>query len=74
MRDKGDIRVIKLGVSEDDYGIVLSEDYGTYIASVLGENVLGRKVMKSLIQRYHDVSLNKEQLMTELKFTNEEIS
>ena len=61
-------------MSEDDYGVVLTEDYRTYIASVVGEGALGRKVMMSLVQRYHDVSVSREQLIKELKFTDDEIS
>lgn len=74
MRDQGQVRLIKLGVTEDDWGVVTDEDYRACVASAVGDSSLGQKVMGSLLEHYRDASVSKEQLVSELKLSKEEIS
>ncbi len=73
LRGSGEVRLLKLGASEDDYCLISSVQYCDYLQSCLGESGLGTKVKDSLLKHCHDVSVSKERL-TELRFSNEDIS
>ncbi len=73
LRESGVVRLLKLGASEEDYCLIRSQQYCDYLQSCLGEGGLGTKVTESLLKNCHDVSVTNERL-TELKFSNEDIS
>ena len=72
--DNGTVRLFKLGVFENDYALVLSKDYKSYVCSWLGDNTLCRRVIEKVLPLYKDVSISKEQLSLESKLTQDDIS
>ena len=68
------MRLFKLGVFENDYALVLSKDYKSYVCSWLGDTTLCRRVVDKVLPLYKDVSISKEQLTLESKLTPVDIS
>ena len=73
MRDDGELRLLKLGVQDEDYCLIQSTLYTAYIQTRLGEGNLTMKVIRSLLRSCRDVSITREQL-TEHKFSEDDIS
>lgn len=75
MCEAGRVRLFKLGVSEDDYALVLSEDYSKYVKTHLGSSPLCRKFVNSLLPACLSVSVTRQQLMGEgIRFSEEDVS
>ena len=75
MCEAGRVRPFKLGVSEDEYALVLSEDYLKYVKTHLGDTPLCRKFLNSLLPACQSVSVTRQQLMGEgVRFSEEDIS
>ncbi len=73
LRDSGDLRLLKLGVDDEDYGLIKGPHYLEHIQCTLGDGLLGRKVAGSLLGTCTDVSVTKDQL-TKLKINRDDIS
>ena len=71
--DDGRVRQFKLGI-ENDYALILSKDYVSYVHSWLGDSALSRLVTHKVLPLYKDVSVSKEQLTWEIKLTHEDIA
>ena len=64
LRDKGRIRMLKLGLSEHDYALVEEERYSSYLQAFLQEDpALCRKVTESVLPRCREVSVSHQQLV-----------
>lgn len=64
LRDKGHIRMLKLGLSEHDYALVEEEQYRSYLQAFLQEDAaLCRKVTEAVLPRCREVSLTHQQLV-----------
>lgn len=75
MCEAGRVRLFKLGVSEDDYALVLSEDYSRYVKTHLGNTPLSRKFVNSLLPMCPRVSVTRQQLMGEgIRFSEDDVS
>ena len=73
--DGGRIRQFKLGVSENDYAVMISDDYRGYVVSWMGDcSALCKRLTRSVLPSCTDVSVSKEKLTKELRLSQEDIS
>lgn len=73
LQDHGELRVLKLGVADEDVCLLDSHNYTHHLQASLGESALGSKVTELLLPSCRDVSVSKDRLM-ELKFSSDDIS
>lgn len=63
LRDSGQVRMLKLGVSEQDYVLMEEESYCGYLKEYLKEDkLLCRKLTESVLPSCRDVSASQQQL------------
>lgn len=75
MIDDGRIRQFKLGVSENDYAVMLSDDYRGYIVSWMADSsALCKRLTRNVLTSCKDVSVSKDKLSKDLKLSQEDIS
>ena len=75
LRDCGKIRLFKLGVSEDQYCLVWTEDYRSHVETVMGKkNRLCEKFLKVVLPGNQEVSITRAQLKEEMKLNEEDIT
>lgn len=74
LRDSGRVRLFKLGVSEDQYCLVWTEDYRNHLRTVLGRTQLCDKFMRVVLPGNQEVSITRGQLREEMKLSEEEIT
>ena len=74
LRDTGKVRLFKLGVAEDEYALVWSENYQSHVRTVLGPTQLCDKFLKVVLPGNQEVSISRQQLKEEMKLSEEEIT
>lgn len=72
LRDSGRIRLFKLGVSNDEFAVLFTEDYVQHIKSYLGDTPLYRRFVGVVLHACKDVSITKKQLAEELRVGEED--
>ena len=73
LRDAGKIRVLKLGVADDEYSLVWTVDYQNHVKTVLDNAQLYRKFVEVVLPGNKDVSISRMQLKEEMKLSDDEI-
>ena len=66
--------MFKLGVAEDEYALVWTEDYRNHIRTVLGKTQLCDKFLKVVLPGNQEVSISRQQLKDDMKLTEDEIT
>ncbi|KAJ8318464.1 hypothetical protein KUTeg_003555 [Tegillarca granosa] len=78
LKVSGEVKLFKLGNETDLYGVVFTDDYRSHVIRVMAEVSIGRNVterfVNTIIKHCHDMSINKDTLMVEYLFTDEEIT
>ena len=74
LRDSGKVRLFKLGVSEDQYCLVWTEDYRSHLRTVLGRSQLCNKFLRVVLPGNQEVSITRVQLREEMRLSEEEIT
>ena len=74
LRDKGKVRLFKLGVAEDEYSLVWNEDYENHVKTVLGSTQICKKFLEVVLPGNQEVSISRQQLKEEMKLSEEEIT
>ena len=74
LRDSGKVRLFKLGVSEDQYCLVWTEDYRSHLRTVLGRSQLCDKFLRVVLPGNQEVSITRVQLREEMRLSEEEIT
>ena len=73
--DDGRIRQFKLGVSENDYAVMLSDDYRGYVVSWMANcTALCKRLTQNVLPSCKDVSISKDKLTKDLRLSQEDIS
>ena len=69
------MRIFKLGVADDEYALVWTEDYKHHVGTVLGSSSqLYKKFVEVVLPGNQEVSISKAQLSREMKLSEEEIT
>ena len=68
------MRVFKLGVGEDEYSLVWTEDYQNHVKTVLGNTQICKKFIEVVLPGNQEVSISRQQLKEEMKLSEEEIT
>jgi hypothetical protein len=73
--DGGRIRQFKLGVSENDYAVMLSDDYRGYVVSWMSDSTaLCKRLTQKVLPSCKDVSVSRDKLTKDLKLSLEDVS
>ena len=73
--DDGRIRQFKLGVSENDYAVMLSDDYRGYVVSWMADcTALCKRLTQNVLPSCKDVSISRDKLTKDLRLSQEDIS
>lgn len=68
------MRLFKLGVGEDEYSLVWTEDYQNHVKTVLGSTQICKKFIEVVLPGNQEVSISRQQLKEEMKLSEEEIT
>ncbi|KAL3875650.1 hypothetical protein ACJMK2_033605 [Sinanodonta woodiana] len=78
MQQQGEINLFRLGADSDEYCIVLKEDYRSHVARNMAEasipKAIADKFLNTVVEKCRNVSVDKNVLINEYHFTDEEIT
>lgn len=74
LQSQNEIRIFKLGRSDEEFAIIFMKDYENHINVIYGNNSIAVQFFKKVIKECPDISYDKEMLLKRYGFKEEDIS
>lgn len=78
LKNKGLIKIFKIGSEFDEYAVVFTEDYRCHVTRVMAEvsvpKSIADKFVNTIVKRCNDVYVNKDTLIKEYSFKDDDIT